>query len=293
MDNYKYKIIEIAADMAADDGKDYDKLSEKEQLDYYGKAYKDYLDRDTKALGGSMRLNYASGGDDEQRLKDMLRDIEAGEIIEDIVDPEDYEDMGGIKSLDRGAPSIKMASETPIEEFNLELDSVYQEYLDKLKKGEFDGSFEDFAIQYFSAKRAMKDKRKMAMYGGRMQYANGSKDYEDRFMKLVAELREAGFSQQEAIEEARKRLSKDMAMGGRIQYAEGNKDPGSMGNPAVMKKIENMREYKIMNPDSEDVADYSSFYKKKKKQDDEIKRMLDKAKKEKIKRAKGGIAGVL
>ena len=44
MDNYKYKIIEIAADMAADDGKDYDKLSEKEQLDYYGKAYKDYLD---------------------------------------------------------------------------------------------------------------------------------------------------------------------------------------------------------------------------------------------------------
>ena len=245
MDNYKYKIIEIAADMAADDGKDYDKLSEKEQLDYYGKAYKDYLDRDTKALGGSMRLNYASGGDDEQRLKDMLRDIEAGEIIEDIVDPEDYEDMGGIKSLDRGAPSIKMASETPIEEFNLELDSVYQEYLDKLKKGEFDGSFEDFAIQYFSAKRAMKDKRKMAMYGGRMQ------------------------------------------------YAEGNKDPGSMGNPAVMKKIENMREYKIMNPDSEDVADYSSFYKKKKKQDDEIKRMLDKAKKEKIKRAKGGIAGVL
>jgi hypothetical protein len=32
---------------------------------------------------------------------------------------------------------------------------------------------------------------------------------------------------------------------------------------------------------------------KKKKQDDEIKRMLDKAKKEKTKKAKGGIAGVL
>ena len=31
---------------------------------------------------------------------------------------------------------------------------------------------------------------------------------EDRFMKLVEELREAGFSQQEAIEEARERLSK-------------------------------------------------------------------------------------
>lgn len=176
MENYKYKIIEIAADMAADDGKDYDKLSEKEQLDYYGKAYKDYLDRDSRALGGAMRKNYASGSDDEQRLKDMLRDIEAGEIMEDIVDPEDYDDMGGIKSLDRGAPSIKMASETPIEEFELELNSVYLEYLDKIKKGEFDGSFEDFAMQYFSAKRAMQDDRKKAMYGGRMQYAGGTKE---------------------------------------------------------------------------------------------------------------------
>lgn len=176
MDDYKYYIQEIAADLADRDGKDYNKLSEKEQFKYYSRAYKDYLDRDSRALGGAMRKNYASGSDDEQRLKDMLRDIEAGEIMEDIVDPEDYDDMGGIKSLDRGAPSIKMASETPIEEFGLELDSVYQEYLDKLKKGEFDGSFEDFAIQYFSAKRAMQDDRKRAMYGGRMQYAGGTKE---------------------------------------------------------------------------------------------------------------------
>ena len=43
----------------------------------------------------------------------------------------------------------------------------------------------------------------------RKQYAQGS---EDRFMELVAELREQGFTQQEAIEEARRRL--DMAKGG-------------------------------------------------------------------------------
>ena len=61
----------------------------------------------------------------------------------------------------------------------------------------------------------------MAM-GGRIQYANGSEDYEDRFMKLVGELMEAGFSQQEAIEEARERLSKNMAMGGRMKYAMGD-----------------------------------------------------------------------
>ena len=40
---------------------------------------------------------------------------------------------------------------------------------------------------------------------------------EKKFMGLVAKLREAGFTQEEAIEEARKRLGeKDMAKGGRV-----------------------------------------------------------------------------
>ena len=59
-------------------------------------------------------------------------------------------------------------------------------------------------------------------YGGRIGYSNGSEDYERRFMELVAELREAGFTQEQAIEEARDRLSKDMADGGRIGYAMGD-----------------------------------------------------------------------
>ena len=96
--------------------------------------------------------------------------------------------------------------------------------------------------------------------------------------------------------EAKKSMPKSdrqMAMyGGRMQYADGY-NPGKMGNPAVMTKIENMREEQIMNPNVEDVADYKTYKKKKKKQDDEIKRMLEKAKEEKAKRAKGGIAGVL
>ena len=54
----------------------------------------------------------------------------------------------------------------------------------------------------------------------RKQYAQGS---EDRFMELVAELREQGFTQQEAIEEARRRL--DMAKGGRVGYANGTQMP--------------------------------------------------------------------
>ena len=55
--------------------------------------------------------------------------------------------------------------------------------------------------------------------GGRAGYASGS---EDRFMELVSELRERGFSQQEAIEEARRILSENKAMGGRIMRAMGD-----------------------------------------------------------------------
>jgi len=187
----------------------------------------------------------------EQRLADQLRMIEMGETIEDLNDPEEYEDEGGIRSLNR-APSIKMASETGPEEFELELGTVVKEYLDKKDKGETNLTIEEYIKDYLSKKRLMKkmmEERAMAMGGGmmRMKYAGGSDDY----------------------------------------------NPGKMTNPAVMTKIENMREEQIMNPDVEDVADYKTYYMKKKKQDDEIKRMLDKAKKEKEKKAKGGIAGVL
>ena len=188
--------------------------------------------------------------EDDQRLKDMMRAIELGEIEEDILegDTEDYENMGGIKSLNRGAPSIKLASETGPEEFELELMSVIREFNDLKEKGLIgpDVTVDEYINDYLSKKKMMMEEknRQVAMYGGRMQYADGY-------------------------------------------------NPGKMGNPAVMTKIENMREEQIMNPDVEDVADYKTYYKMKKKQDDEIKRMLDKAKKEKIKKAKGGIAGVL
>ena len=188
--------------------------------------------------------------EDEQRLKDLLRNIETGDIPEDLPDPEEYDDMGGIKSLDRGAPSIKMASE-PEDEFELELMSVIREFNDKMQNGELDPSvtIDQYINDYLSRKKMMmQDKnRQMAMYGGRMQYADGKK-------------------------------------------------PNAMGNPAVVgPKMtgQEMREFMIMNPGIEDVADYKSYYKKLKAQDEEIKRMLDKAKKEKERKAKGGIAGVL
>jgi hypothetical protein len=53
------------------------------------------------------------------------------------------------------------------------------------------------------------------------------------------------------------------AQGGRIGYAGGSGEYGETlprGNPAVVEEIENMREFKIANPDIEDVADYAEEY---------------------------------
>jgi len=83
----------------------------------------------------------------------------------------------------------------------------------------------DMAMDDFSDMMADKADmmRKNEAAGGMMRanYGNGS---EDKFMELVERLREQGFSQQEAIEEARERLSKNMAYGGRIGYAMGSDD---------------------------------------------------------------------
>jgi len=201
--------------------------------------------------------------ENDPRLKDMLKAIELGDLPEDLpLDPEDYDDMGGIKSLDRSAPSIKMASETGAEEFELELMGVINEYNDLKSKGDpavRDISLDEYINMYLSKKKMMEENRAMAMGGGMM----------------------------------------------RMGYA-GGTEPDKMGNPAVMTKIENMREERIMNPDVEDVADYKTYYKN--KQDDlpikkegnkidldieMIKKLIEKRKKEKKKLAMGGIAGVL
>jgi len=141
--------------------------------------------------------------EDEQRLKDLLRNIETGDIPEDLPDPEEYDDMGGIKSLDRGAPSIKLASETPEEEFELELFMMLQEFEDAKKNG-YGGSLEDFSREYFSKRKMKTDQdRQMAMYGGRMQYKEAGsvmdvvdKKGEEEYYKNKAELLDRKYNPQ-------------------------------------------------------------------------------------------------
>ena len=242
--------------------------------------------------------------ENDPRLKDMLRAIELGELPEDLNDPEEYDDMGGIKSLDRGAPSIKMASE-PEDEFELELGTVIKEYFDLKEKGIIDIPIEDFINQYLSKKKKSPNNM-MAGMGNVMKlfdtpYGFDRGAFEDMLIQYDdSGAKEKGIKLYEFATDFLGMVKKDtpsdrsMAMGGgmmRMGYGDGT--PEKMGNPAVVTEIENMREYKRMNPNVEDVQDYSRKYKRLKKQDEEIKRMLDKAKKEKKKLAKGGIAGVL
>jgi hypothetical protein len=55
--------------------------------------------------------------------------------------------------------------------------SVIREFKDKMQKGELDPgtTVDDYINDYLSKKEMMEDKnRQMAMYGGRMQYADGT-----------------------------------------------------------------------------------------------------------------------
>src|SRR5210317_570748 len=225
--------------------------------------------------------------EDEQRLKDLLRNIETGDIPEDLPDPEEYDDMGGIKSLDRGAPSIKMASETPEEVFDLEMFMMLQEFEDAKKNG-YGGSLEDFSREYFSKRKMKTDQdRQMAMYGGRMQYAGGT-DLRNKMSKLMIKVANGTITDKEMIElrnmESAGMFSRaNNAYGGRMQYAEAgrayeeviDKDAEEEYYKAKAEQLD--RKYNPQNyPESERNLSL-----------EQIKKMLKKQKEETEKKAKG------
>ena len=234
---------------------------------------------------------------DDQALKDALRAIEAGEIPEDLdlPDPEEYDDMGGIKSLDRNAPSIKMASEPSEDELQLELGTVYEEFLDAVKEG-FQGSFDDYARQYFTRKKAMQD-RQMAMNGGRMQYGDGT-DLRNKMSKLMFKAANGTITDKEMIE-LRNMESAGMssrannAYGGRMQYGDGTDKKKYNFMDLIDTKAED--EYYKTKEELLDRKYNAKNYppSQRNMSMEELKKMFKKAEEDKVKRAKGGIAGVL
>jgi len=189
----------------------------------------------------------------EQKLKDLDRAIELGETEEDM---DQLDQESGIRSL-RKAPSIKMASETPGEEFELEIKMMIKEFEDAVRDG-YKGSFEDFANYYFSQKEMMKD-RTMAMMGGRMQYAAGDerpyemKDGQKKFINLS----EKGYSTPFEAREA-----------------------GDLEDRARYREIQS-------------VKDKKGKPKPFKMDTDKIEALIKAAKEEKLKKAKGGVASIL
>ena len=236
---------------------------------------------------------------DDQALKDALRAIEAGETPEDLdlPDPEEYDDMGGIKSLDRGAPSIKLASEPSEDEIQLELGTVYEEFLDAVKNG-FKGSFDDYARQYFTRKKAMQD-RQMAMNGGRMKYGMGTpesseieallkslKSKADPFIKEAVTLEALGkkFKGEDKIPERLSRMEKDYPDAIKKKY--NFMDLVDTKAEDEYYKIKEELLDRKYNPENYPPSQRNMSM-------EELKKMLKKAEEDKVKRAKGGIAGVL
>ena len=205
---------------------------------------------------------------DDQAYKDALRAIESGEIPEDLdlPDPEEYDDMGGIKSLDRGAPSIKMASETGDEEAQMEIGQMLEAFQEAVKQG-FQGTVKEFSDYYFGQMK-MDEDRAMAMYGGSMraQYAMGTPESSE-IEALI-----------KGLKPSTKDLKKPLPMKKKYNFME----LVDSSNDALEEELLD-RKYNAKNyPPSQRGMSM-----------EELKKMFKRAKEDKLKRAKGGIAGVL
>ena len=250
--------------------------------------------------------------ENDPRLKDMLRAIELGETLEDLDDPEEYDDMGGINSLKRKPPSIKMASE-PEDEFELELGTVIKEYNDLKEQGLIrDISIEEYIDKYLSKKRKSPNKM-IAGMGNTMKLFETPFGFDRGFFEdMLIQYEDSGAKDKGinlydfAVDfigepEAKKSMPKSdrsMAMGGgmmRMGYAGGSED---IVEPSKSMQVdtttgENANIFPISETKDGPLGP-DPYYKRKIDLDiEKIKKLIEKRKKEKKKLAMGGIAGVL
>ena len=144
MDDWKYKIVEIAEDMAGDDNLDYSELSDSDQMKYYKKAYEYYLDRPEKANGGIMRNFYAQGDEVEEFQEDDLSEIE---LMKDQGIP--YGEQ--VRAQDSGI--MQMADRDPL------LEDEYNKYrFDMLEQGLEPMDFDSFRREAMSDQAAINPK---------------------------------------------------------------------------------------------------------------------------------------
>ena len=232
---------------------------------------------------------------DDQAYKDALRAIESGEIPEDLdlPDPEEYDDMGGIKSLDRGAPSIKMASETSDEEAQMEIGQMLEAFQEAVRQG-FKGDIKEFSDYYFGQMKMDQD-RAMAMYGGSMRskYGEGTpmRPVPEELLALIRGLKPTRDPDPEKFaEEIEKSKLREL-------MPEFKKDAELL--PKRLSKMEKdypdamKKKYKFMELMEDDEDDIPDVRPGQQNSIEDILRMLKESEEKKKKRAKGGIAGVL
>ena len=237
--------------------------------------------------------------ENDPRLKDMLRAIELGETLEDLDDPEEYEDQGGINSLKRKAPSIKIASE-PEDEFELELGTVIKEYNDLKEQGLIrDISIEEYIDKYLSKKKKSPNVQ-MAGMGNTMKlfetpYGFDRGAFEDMLIQYAdSGAKGKGIKLYEFATDFLGMVKKDtpsdrsMAMGGgpmRMAYAGGTREGNNLEDlPEGLKK--DTTTYPLgQDPKYKGkmIIDIS----------EKLKKLMKEQEKEKVKKAMGGIAGVL
>ena len=230
---------------------------------------------------------------DDQALKDALRAIESGDIPEDLdlPDPEEYDDMGGIKSLDRGAPNNKTAGMGKVMEmfsgpYGFDRDGFEENYIQFMdyKDGGGDMGIVEFTLNAFDM---VKGKEKAPS----IKMASETPDEEAELMLMMEEFQK----QEELKKQLEKDKDREQAMYGGSMRAKYND-----GTPLPMKKKYNFMELVDSSNDAleEELLDRKYNAKnyppsQRNMSMEELKRMFKKAKEDKLKRAKGGIAGVL
>ena len=275
----KYAIEELAADIADDMGYDYFDLSPKMRAKIYKIALDEHSDmladkadmmRKNEASGGLMRTGYALGSEDEIPEQEDMSPEEFEDIKKMIGAP--TEQASGIKSLKKKTASMD-ANEK-------EFERLVDDFME-------DGYSLQQAIE--EAKRVLEEKsaRRKAPSIKMAEYEPG--DYDplivDEYEKYKYDAEEQGQPVMSIDEFLR--MARSQAMGGGIMRTNFNAGSAEIYEPERRERQAAIREEKATDiPMTRKAKDLDIDIQK-------VKALIESAKKDKIKRQKGGVASIL
>ena len=276
----KYAIEELAADIADDMGYDYFDLSPKMRAKIYKIALDEHSDmladkadmmRKNEASGGLMRAGYALGSEDEIPEQEDMSPEEFEDIKKMIGAPTDQ--ASGIKSLKK-----EMASNDANEKEFMRLVDEFMENGFSLQE----------AIE--EAKRELEEKsvRRKAPSIKMAEYEPGNYDplIVDEYEKYKYDAEEQGQPVMSIDEFLR--MARSQAMGGGIMRTNfSNAGSAEIYEPERLERQAEIREEKATDiPSRRKAKDLDINIEK-------VKALIEAAKKDKIKRQKGGVASIL